>query len=199
MPKRPCFASIDAQYSMKPGGSTSPNASRASRDKSRARRLIDVRVGHRQTAPMFRRSRTSRFASWAAVCVLLLNAAAPMLVAGAAQLRGVSAAEVCPLYGIAQLGGQHSRHAGMADHQRHSHHDGHDSQSSGSHSGESHSGADCALTALAAFAVFDIASPTNAMSTCTSIPAHRFETSNAFNDACATWVARLKHGPPAFA
>ena len=140
------------------------------------------------------RSWSSRLALWAAVCALLLKAAVPMFAAGAAQMRGVSVAEVCTVYGVALPGASHHEHAGHAhQHAEHSGHDGH-----GSHSAAAHKGGACALTALAALAVPD----TTALA---AVPAHSSvsgvpsESRTAFRDACATWVARLKQGPPGVA
>jgi len=143
---------------------------------------------------MSRRSWSSRFALWVAVCALLLKSAVPMLAAGAAQIRGVPVAEVCAVYGVALPGASHSEHADHAHH--HADPSGHGDQ--GSHSATGHIGDHCALTALAALAV-----PDQAALAVTPSHAAVLHLASAkctpFRDACATWAARLKQGPPALA
>ena len=140
------------------------------------------------------RSWSSRFALCAAVCALLLKSAVPMLAAGAAQMRGVPVAEVCAVYGVALPGASHEEHAGHTHH--HADPSGHGGQ--GSHSATAHIGDHCALTALAALAV-----PDQAALAVTPSHAAVLHLASAkctpFRDACATWAARLKQGPPALA
>jgi hypothetical protein len=117
-----------------------------------------------------------------------------MFAAGAAHLRGVPVAEVCTVYGVALPGASHVEHSGHAHH----HADGSSQHEHDSHSAAAHTGDHCALTALATLAVpghaaLVSAPPLAALSrllpkTCTDCV-----------DACATWAARLKHGPPALA
>ena len=145
-----------------------------------------------QNPAMSRRSWLSRFALWAAVGALLLKAAVPLLAAGAAQMRGVPVAEVCTVYGVALPAASHKPHAHHAQH--HAEHSGHEDR--GSHSDESHSGDHCALTALAALALPDIATTTVAQAA-TAVADRPPAPWTALHDACALWVARLKHGPPA--
>jgi len=157
--------------------------------RGRGDRAAPLLGWHNPTMPRW--SPSSRFALWAAVCALLLKAAVPMLAAGAAQMRGVSVADVCTVYGVTLAGASHHEHAGHAHH--HVDPSGDDDHSS--HSAAEHSGDHCALTALAALAVPDTAMP--AVARAYSVPSEpRVETSDTFRDACASWVAQLKHGPP---
>ncbi|RQP22562.1 hypothetical protein [Piscinibacter terrae] len=149
---------------------------------------------------MSSRSWSSRFALWAAVFALLLKAGVPMAAAMAASLQGVATAEVCPVYGVA-LPGPADGHA----HHHHHHDHGVHASNDGSGPKEDHSrhelaahGDHCALTALAAFAGPDDVAVSVA-------PAARFTAAlpprhtESVPDACALWVARMKHGPPASA
>jgi hypothetical protein len=149
---------------------------------------------------MSRRSWSSRLALWAAGAALLLKAAVPMLAAAAAEARGVPVAEVCSVYGVALPGASHGGHGGHDEdaHAGHAHHhaepSGHEDHSR--HSTAAHSGDHCALTALAALAVPETVMP--------AVMAARHVTADlpaapcaGLRDACAAWVARLKHGPPA--
>lgn len=144
---------------------------------------------------MSSRSWSSRLALWAVAFALLLKAGVPMAAAMAASLQGVSVPEVCPVYGVA-LPGPADAHA-----HHHHHHHGHD----GSGPKEDHSkhelaahGDHCALTALAAFAGPGDVAVGIAPAACFApvLPAGHTE---SIPDACALWVARMKHGPPAFA
>jgi hypothetical protein len=132
-----------------------------------------------------------RFALWVAIGALLLKSAVPMLAAAAANMRGVAVAEVCAIYGVA-LPPMHEHHAGHAHQHTDSGHGDH-----GSHSAAEHTDR-CALTALAALALQDPVAPTIA-----HLPAavSRVVSSRRVQcrDASATWMARLKHGPPPLA
>jgi hypothetical protein len=170
---------------------------------------------------MRRRSRFSSLAAWAAIGALALKAALPLLAAGAADLRGVAVAEVCPLYGVAMPAAAAPMAMPVAvapmagdPHAHHPHHHAADADRAGAMSGshatppgdheapagphfDSHRD-HCALSALAALAVPDIsplglAPPTVAIADSTSRP---FATPR---DAAARWAARLRHGPPAHA
>jgi hypothetical protein len=149
---------------------------------------------HWHNSRMLRRCWLSRFASWATICALVLRAAVPLLAAGAAQLRGVSVAGVCPIYGVALPGASADKHTG------HEHHlAGHSQHEDGpAHSGAVHTGDHCALTALAALTAPCMVARVAAQAQ-VAVPDTPSATCSAFRDACATWVARLKHGPPAFA
>lgn len=142
---------------------------------------------------MSRRSWSSRFASAAAICALLLKAAIPLLAVGAAQMRGVPVAEICPLYGVALSA------AAPAIHDAHAHHHHHGAPSE--HGGGSEPAADhgdgghCALTALVAFAAPGDA-PLFARSTASRAADGAAVVCSVRRDACARWAARLEHGPP---
>jgi len=148
------------------------------------------------------RSWSSRLALWAVAFALLLKAGVPMAAAMAASLRGVSVPEVCPVYGVAlpAPADEHAHH--------HHHHHHHDHGATASNDGgpkEDHSkhelaahGDHCALTALAAFAAPDDVSINVVPAARFTVVERRRETGSV-PDACALWVARMKHGPPASA
>ena len=156
-------------------------------------RLVALPFGpnNRQNHGMSRSSLASRIAVWAAVCALILRAGVPLLAAGAAQLRGVPVASVCEVYGVAMPGMSPSQHAGHAHH-----HDGH--SSAGSHSDDAHTSDHCALTALGTLASSSltaiVVSQAHAL-----VPDLSVAASGGFPDACATWAARRKQGPPSSA
>jgi len=142
---------------------------------------------------MPRSSRLSQLALWAAVFALLLKAAVPMLAAGAAHARSVSVGEVCDVYGVALPASRGDQHIGH--HHHHTEGPGHGDH--GSHPAAGHD-EHCALTALAAFAVQEHAALTVAKSPA-AIECVASWTHFPGRDAVATWRARLKQGPPAFA
>jgi len=146
---------------------------------------------------MSSRSRASRLALWAAVFTLLLKAAVPAFAAMAAQMQGVPVAEVCPVYGVSLV----AAHAAPDEHAHHHHHHGHEhggkSEDHKAHELAAH-GDHCALTALATLAGPDpidwvVAPPGHSR---VAVLPRRSEPAP---DACALWVARMKHGPPVFA
>ena len=124
------------------------------------------------------RPSTSRWAAWGFALLLLLKAAVPMLATFSAQAQGKALAEVCTVYGVATvaLDGQDS--APVPDHTA------------------AHAGEHCTLTGLMALAAPETlppalpAPPQDAPAALVSHPSPQAP------DACATWVARLKHGPP---
>lgn len=124
-----------------------------------------------------RHTLTRRRALWAFAMVLLLKAAMPLLATASAELQGKTLVEVCTVYGVSfvPLDGQGGEPAPepMAQH------------------GSDH----CALTALAALAAPEplLALEARALH---ELPAPRAHPCSQAPDACATWVARLKHGPP---
>jgi len=136
-------------------------------------------MGHNRRVKL--RKSTSRWALWVFAAALLLKAAMPFLATASAQIQGKTLFEVCTVYGVSM-----AAPAG-------------DSQDPASDQGAAHGGEHCALTALTALAtpeppVFEVA----------AVPARetaapRAHPSSQAPDACATWVARLKHGPPALA
>ncbi|MBT9525558.1 MAG: DUF2946 family protein [Rhizobacter sp.] len=129
---------------------------------------------------MSRRPLSLRFTLWVAVCALLLKAAVPMLAHASAQMQGKTLVEVCTVYGVATVAL-----------------DGQDQQPAPEHA-SAHSADHCALNALAVLAAPD----TQAPAVLTTLQAAALPLSHPSShgpDACATWVARLKHGPPAVA
>jgi len=122
-----------------------------------------------------RRSSVSRWALWVFAAALMLKAAMPWLASASAQLQGKTLVEVCTVYGVSlvPVDGEH-HDAPAAD----------------------HANEHCALTALSTFAGFDSAPAVLAMHARAASPAPRAHPSPQAPDACASWVARLKHGPP---
>lgn len=129
---------------------------------------------------MSRRPWFSRFALWAAVCALLLKAAVPMLASASAQARGLTLVEVCTVYGVATVAIDESGSQPTPEH------------------AQAHSGDHCALTALMAFAAPDAQPLAVPVAQRGAEPTLSHPSPQA-PDACATWVARLKHGPPVLA
>ena len=125
---------------------------------------------------------TSHLALWAAVCALLLKAAVPLLATVSAHAQGKALVEVCTVYGVATVALDDSG-----------------SQPTPEHTTTAHQGDHCALNALMALAVPDADAPSTAIVALPAAPPPRAHPSSQAPDACATWVARLKHGPPAFA
>ena len=124
---------------------------------------------------------TSRWAAWAFALALLLKAAVPMLASASAQMQGKALAEVCTVYGVATVALEGQQNAPAGDH------------------GAAHGADHCTLTGLMALAAPE---PQPAA---LPLPAQRVHSVRLVHrappapDACATWVARLKHGPPATA
>lgn len=114
------------------------------------------------------------------MCALLLKAAVPMLASASAQAQGKTLVEVCTLYGVATVALE-----------------GQDQQPVPEHA-SAHSGDHCALNALMALAAPDTPAQAVLTALLASAPPLLHPSSQA-PDACATWVARLKRGPPAFA
>jgi hypothetical protein len=125
---------------------------------------------------MLRRSPVSRWALWVFAAALVLKAAMPWLASASAELQGRTLVEVCSVYGVSLVpvdGGHHD--APATDHHANDH---------------------CALTALSPCAGFDSAPAAVIMNARAASPAPRAHPSPQAPDACANWVARLKHGPP---
>lgn len=143
---------------------------------------------------MSSRSWSSRLALWAVAFALLLKAGVPMAAAMAASLQGVSVPEVCPVYGVA-LPVPADEHAHHHHHGAHASHDGGGPKEDHSRHELAAHGDHCALTALAAFAAPDDVA-------IGVVPMARFSVvalrphAEPVPDACALWVARMKHGPP---
>jgi hypothetical protein len=130
---------------------------------------------------MSRQAWCSRLALWAAVCALLLKAAVPLLASASAQAQGKTLVEVCTVYGVATVALDDSSPQPAPEHAR------------------AHSGEHCTLTALLSFAAPEgqaqLAVPVAQGSAAPPLA----QSPSQAPDACATWVARLKHGPPALA
>lgn len=119
---------------------------------------------------------------WVFAAALLLKSAMPWLASASAQMQGKTLVEVCTVYGVslvAQPGGDAGEP--MPDHP------------------SDHGSEHCALSALTALAPIEPAvfAPVPVLLRATSPP--RAHLSSQAPDACATWVARLKHGPPTLA
>ena len=128
---------------------------------------------------MSTRSLRSRCALWAAVGLLLLKAAVPMLASAAASLQDRPVADICSVYGVAL-----AAPAGDAQ----------PLHESDSHPSASHAGDHCALSALAVLAGVDTPTPVwPAATRAGAAPIAPFE---SIPDATATWFARMKQGPP---
>ena len=126
-------------------------------------------------------SRWASLSIWVFAAALLLKSAMPWLASASALMQGKTLVEVCTVYGVSLVA-----QGGKADEPAPDHPSDHGSEH-------------CALTALTALA--QAAPPVVA-----SIPAllrdaspPRAHPSSQAPDACATWVARLKHGPPVLA
>jgi len=128
------------------------------------------------------RKPTSRWAFWLLAAALLFSGAMPLLASASAHAQGKSLVEVCTVYGVSLVApsepGNGPGHAPASDH------------------AAPHASEHCALTALATLASPElpaIATPFRLRHEAPTLPAHPGAQAP---DACAAWVARLKHGPP---
>ena len=130
---------------------------------------------------MHRRKPMSRWALWVFAAALLLKSAMPWLASASADLQGKTLVEVCTVYGVSMVPldgtSQHPDRGHVSD----------------------HGGEHCALTALGAFAADEPAWPASLPVVVRQAGPPPAGASSQAPDACATWVARLKHGPPAAA
>lgn len=126
------------------------------------------------------RQPSSRWALWAFAAALLLKSAMPWLASASAEMQGKTLVEVCSVYGVAlvPVGDEGGKPA--SDH------------------GAAHGGEHCALSALTALAGTAPPAVMLAAQGLHASPTPRAHPSSQAPDACATWVARLKHGPPTF-
>lgn len=130
---------------------------------------------------MSRRQPSSRWALWIFAAALLLKLVMPWLASASAQIQGKTLVEVCTVYGVSLVAQSGGATEPAPDH------------------APGHGSAHCALTALTALA--HVEPPALALAPVQlqdALPTRAHPSSQA-PDACATWVARLKHGPPAFA
>jgi hypothetical protein len=124
------------------------------------------------------RQPSSRWALWVFAAALLLKSAMPWLATASAEWQGKALVEVCTVYGVALVPSGTDAPAPAPDHPA------------------GHANAECALTALSVLAQFDppVIAPMPAARHPAASP--RSHAASQAPDACATWVARLKHGPP---
>ena len=115
------------------------------------------------------------------MAVLLLKAAMPMLASAAAQAQGKALVEVCTTYGVSLVPL-----------------DGGDVPSPSDHA-VGHAGDHCVLGALAVLAAPELPGLSVAAAPPGETPRPGVPASSPARDACATWAARLQHGPPVFA
>jgi hypothetical protein len=128
------------------------------------------------------RQPSSRWALWVFAAALLLKAAMPWLASASAQMQGRALVEVCTVYGVAlqpPVGAE--GHGPTPDHASDPTHE------------------HCALTALAALAPLAPAEVAPAPALRHNASPARAQASSQAPDACAGWLARRRHGPPAFA
>jgi hypothetical protein len=126
---------------------------------------------------MSSRQPASRWALWAFALALLLKAAVPLLAAASAHAQGKSLVEVCTVYGVAtvELGAEDSTPRPDP--------------------APTHHGEHCALGA--AIALGALAAPLVALVGVEPVgAAPSLRRASQAPDACATWAARLRHGPP---
>lgn len=126
---------------------------------------------------------TTRLALWAAVCALLLKAAAPMLATASAELQGKTLVEVCTVYGVATVVLDAAGEGAPAP----------------ADSTAAHSTDHCALTGLLALAVTEPLVSAWPSVQRAQAPPPPPAGAHAVPDAQTRWAARLKHGPPALA
>lgn len=121
---------------------------------------------------------SSRWALWAFAAALLLKTAMPFLAGASAQLQGKALVEVCTVYGVALVHQTGDDHEPPADH-------------AGARGGDH-----CALTALTVLATAEppVLAPVRLASG--SVAPLGVHPSLSAHDAAASWIARLKHGPP---
>ena len=133
-------------------------------------------MGHNSGVKTLRPS--SRWAVWACAVALLLKAAVPLLASASAQLQGKALVEVCTVYGVATVALDVQGSAPAPAH------------------AAAHAGDHCALTGLMALAAPEPPPMAWPEARHNAAPPRSHPSSQA-PDACATWVARLRHGPPA--
>ncbi|MES2102181.1 MAG: hypothetical protein V4569_20325 [Pseudomonadota bacterium] len=126
-------------------------------------------------------SRRASLSIWVFAAALLLKAAMPWLASASAQMQGKTLVEVCTVYGVSLVSVGDAGREPAPDHPA------------------DHGSAHCALSALTVFAHVDppALAPAPRLPRAASPPC--VHPSSRAHDACAAWVARLKHGPPVFA
>ena len=124
------------------------------------------------------RKPTSRWAFWLLAAALLLNSAMPLLASASAYAQGKSLVQVCTVYGVSLVAPPQTGSEPASDH------------------ATPHASEHCALTALATLASPEPPAITTALVLRHKAPVLPVHPASRVPDACATWVARLKHGPP---
>lgn len=127
------------------------------------------------------RKPSSRWALWAFAAALLLKSAMPWLASASAEMQGKTLVEVCSVYGVALVPVGDESGQPAPDH------------------APAHGGEHCALTALAVLGTSEPPSLAPVAMVPRGGQTPLAHTDSLAHDACAAWVARLKHGPPAFA
>ena len=122
----------------------------------------------------------NRWAAWAFALALVLKAAVPLLATASAQIQGKALAEICTVYGVATVT--------VGDVELPPLHD----------AGLAHVGDHCTLGALVALSAPAPQATTAPQGPMAEAPGQTAR-AEIWPDACAAWVAQLKHGPPAFA
>jgi hypothetical protein len=112
---------------------------------------------------------------------LLLKAAMPLLASASATTQGKALVEVCTVYGVARVPLDAVGGVPAQDHVT------------------PHGGETCALAALVAIAPADLPMPGAMPPTPREAPTSPALAPEPVVDACASWAARLQHGPPAVA
>ncbi len=104
----------------------------------------------------------------------------PLLANASAQMQGKALVEVCTAYGVALVAQDGNADEPPADHTA------------------SHAQDHCVLTAWTALARAEACAWAPIARASTRAAPLRTHMSSSGPDPCATWVARLKHGPPRF-
>ena len=133
-------------------------------------------VSYRLVAPPI-----ARIAAWLLVLGFALKSAVPMLASAAAALQQRSVAEVCSVYGV----------AAAVERRAASSHDEAPARGVAAHAGDA-----CALSTLGAPLPPAAASISPKVVSVGDAPLRRLVAA-PLHDACARWVARLQHAPPA--
>jgi hypothetical protein len=121
---------------------------------------------------------THRWALWAFAVALVLKTAVPLLASASAHIQGKALVEVCTVYGVALKELPGDTHEPGSDHKP-----GHGSEH-------------CALTGLTALLTVEPPALALPAPSCTDTVKLLDRSRLRGPDACASWVARLKHGPP---
>jgi hypothetical protein len=122
----------------------------------------------------------SRLTLWVFAAALLLKAAMPFLASASAQMQGKALVAVCTVYGVSLVALTGDNHEPAPEPSR------------------VHGAEHCALTALTALATCDSPDLASAPPSTPDVAPLRAGPIAPARDACAAWVARLKHGPPTF-